>query len=456
MQTKVSTLHLQEMDRKFHIHPFTDTQNLANEGTLVMVKGDGIYVWDSEGKKYLDAMSGLWCVALGYGRSELADVAAQQMTQLPYYNSFFKSSVQSAISLADKLAEISPPHINHSFFTASGSEANDTVIRMVRRYWDLCGRTEKKVLISRSNAYHGSTIGGASLGGMRFMHEQGDLPIPNVVHIEQPYMFELQEEMDEAEFALLCARKLEDKIKQLGADRVAAFVAEPVQGAGGVIIPPRGYWQEVQRICRKHDVLLVVDEVICGFGRLGTWFGSDYYEVEADLMPVAKALTSGYIPLGGVLISDRVAEALIKRGKEFAHGFTYSGHPVSCAVALKNIEILENEKLINRMAEEIGPALKQKWDRLADHPIVGETRSVGGLAALELVADKKTRRRYDDKFTAGYTCRDICLNEGVIMRAVRDTMVVCPPLIITQSQLDEMVSLVRLCLDKTAARLKLA
>lgn len=451
-----STTQLQEIDKKHHIHPFTDTQSLAQEGTLVMVKGDGIYVWDSEGKKYLDAMSGLWCVALGYGRAELVEAAAAQMSELPYYNSFFKSSVQAAISLADKLAELAPPHINHSFFTGSGSEANDTVIRMVRRYWDLCGKAEKKILISRSNAYHGSTIGGASLGGMGFMHKQGDLPIPNIVHIDQPYMFELQQDLSEEEFALASARKLEDKIKELGSKRVAAFVAEPVQGAGGVIIPPRGYWQEIQRICNKYDILLVADEVICGFGRLGTWFGSDFYHIQADLMPIAKGLTSGYLPLGAVLVGDRVADKLIKQGKEFAHGFTYSGHPVCCAVALKNIEILEKENLVTRMRDEVAPLLKQKWDSLADHPLAGETRSVGGLAALELVVDKETRRRYDDKFTAGYSCRDICLREGIIMRAVRDTMIVCPPLIISGSQLDEMVAKVRVCLDKTAAALAIS
>ena len=446
-----STTQLQELDKKHHIHPFTDTQSLAQEGTIVMVKGEGIYVWDSEGKKYLDAMSGLWCVALGYGRSELVEAASNQMKELAYYNSFFKSSVQAAISLADKLAQLAPPQINHSFFTISGSEANDTVIRMVRRYWDLCAKPEKKVLISRSNAYHGSTIGGASLGGMSFMHKQGDLPIPNVVHIEQPYGFELQQDLSEADFALMSANKLEEKIKELGSNRVAAFVAEPVQGAGGVIIPPNGYWSAVQKICKKHDILLVADEVICGFGRLGTWFGSDFYQIEPDLMPVAKGITSGYLPLGAVLIGDRVADKLIKKGKEFAHGFTYSGHPVCCAVALKNIEILEKENLVTRMDKEVAPLLKQKWDSLADHPLVGETRSVGGLAALELVVNKETLSRYDDKHTAGYSCRDICLEEGLIMRAVRDTMVVCPPLIITEPQLDEMIAKVRVCLDKTAA-----
>lgn len=444
---------LREIDRLHHLHPFTDTALLGNEGTLVFTRGENVYVWDNEGNKYFDAMSGLWCVNIGYGRDTLVQAAAKQMRKLPFYNSFFKCSVEPAIELAAKLAQISPEQFNHCFFTGSGSEANDTMIRMVRRYWDLCGKHDKKVLISRFNAYHGSTIGGASLGGMAFMHEQGDLPIENIVHIGQAYSFEGQGDIEEEEFAIQSAQLLEEKIKELGPQRVAAFVGEPVQGAGGVIIPPAGYWDEIQRICTKYDILLVADEVICGFGRLGRWFGSQYYNINADIMPIAKGLSSGYLPLGGVLVGDRVAKTLISKGKEFAHGFTYSGHPVCCALALENINILEQEDLINRTAKELAPGLRKKWLAVAEHPIVGEARTVGALAALELVTDKETRRRYDDKHSAGVICREICLEEGIIMRAVRDTMVICPPLVTTDKQLDELIGKVTIVLDKTAEKI---
>ena len=449
--TKMSNIQL--MDKQHHIHPFTDTALLGAEGSRVFVRGDNIYVWDSEGNKYFDAMSGLWCVNIGYGRDELADVAAKQMRALPFYNSFFNCSVEPAIELAAKLAQISPPQFNHCFFTGSGSEANDTMIRMVRRYWDLCGKHDKKVIISRLNAYHGSTIGGASLGGMAFMHEQGDLPIKNIAHIGQPYSFELQGNLSEEEFAIQSAQLLEEKIMEIGANRIAAFVGEPVQGAGGVVIPPQGYWEEIQRICNKHDILLVADEVICGFGRLGHWFGSDYYNINADIMPIAKGLSSGYLPIGGLLVGDRVADTLIAKGKEFAHGFTYSGHPTCCAVALANINIIEKESLVERTANELAPALNKKWLTLAEHSLVGEARSVGALAALELVVDKETRRRYDDKHSAGVICRDICIEEGIIMRAVRDTMIICPPLITTDEQLDELIAKVCIVLDRTAEKI---
>ena len=342
------TKDIQTLDSAHFIHPFTDHGELARRGARVITRAEGIYVWDSEGEKMLDAMSGLWCVNVGYGRKELAQAAYQQMMTLPFYNSFFQTTNVPAVKLAAKLATLAPKvdgrSFEHVFYSSSGSESNDSNVRMVRRYWDLLGQPQRKVIISRHNAYHGSTMAGASLGGMSGMHAQGDLPIPNITHIGQPYYFEDGKQGESAdEFGLRAAGWLEEKILQLGADKVAAFIAEPIQGAGGVIIPPATYWPEIQRIVDKYGILLISDEVICAFGRLGHWFAYEKFDYKPDLVTFAKAVTSGYIPLGGVMVGDRVAKVLIEKGGEFNHGYTYSGHPVACAVALANLEIMETE-----------------------------------------------------------------------------------------------------------------
>jgi putrescine aminotransferase len=344
------------------------------------------------------------------------------------------------------------------FFTGSGSEGNDTIVRMVRRYWDLQGQPQRKVIISRHNAYHGSTVAGASLGGMSGMHAQGDLPIPNIVHIGQPYHFDHvldqgAEALDADTFGVLMARLLEAKIIELGPDRVAAFIGEPVQGAGGVIIPPATYWPEIQRICDKYGVLLASDEVICGFGRLGRWFGCELMGSRPDLITFAKGVTSGYIPLGGVLVGERVARTLIDQGEELAHGFTYSGHPVCCAVALENLAILERERLVERVREDIGPYLKQGFGSLADHPLVGVTETCGLMAGLVLVKSKAPLARFAPDLGVGMVCRAHMFGNGMVMRAVGDRMIIAPPLVITRAQVDEMIALIRKCLDLTQVEL---
>jgi putrescine aminotransferase len=397
-------------------------------------------------------MAGLWCVNVGYGRAELAEVARAQMLELPYYNSFFQTAHPPAIELARQLVEVTPPQFNHVFFAGSGSEANDTVVRMVRRYWDLMGEPNRTVIVSRENAYHGSTVAGASLGGMAFMHAQGGLPIPGIVHIRQPYWYADGGELSRDEFGRVAARALEEKIAEIGADKVAAFIGEPIQGAGGVIIPPETYWPEIQRICDRHGILLIADEVICGFGRTGHWFGCDRFGIRADFMSIAKGMSSGYLPIGGVMVGDRVAEVLIARGGEFAHGYTYSGHPVACAVASANLRIIEREKLVSRVRDELAPHLAAKWRRLAEHPLVGEARCNGLLGALELVRDKSTRRFFDKRGEVGTICRDYCFENGLVMRAVRDTMIVAPPLVITPAQLDELAEKAWRCLDLTLER----
>ncbi|MCP4047129.1 MAG: aspartate aminotransferase family protein, partial [Gammaproteobacteria bacterium] len=401
----------------------------------------------------LDGMAGLWCVNVGYGRQELIDAATRQMQQLPYYNSFFQTAHPPAIELSTALSDISPPQFNHAFFTGSGSEANDTVIKLVRRYWDLLGKSDRKIIISRKNAYHGSTVAAGSLGGMDEMHKQTGVLLPGIEHIEQPYYFGLGGELSEDAFGLQQARLLEDKILEMGVENVAAFIGEPVQGAGGVIIPPDSYWPEIQRICKQYDILLIADEVITGFGRLGEWFGSVKLGIEADLMPFAKGVTSGYLPLGGVMVSDRVADVVISTGGEFAHGYTYSGHPVACAVALANIRLLRDEGIVDRVREDTGPYFNRRWAELAEHPLVGEARSIGLVGAIEIVADKDTRQRFDKDLKVGARCKDVCFDNGLVMRAVGDSMIVSPPLIMEHSHIDELFEKVWHCLDLTATSL---
>jgi putrescine aminotransferase len=447
-----TTAAWQQLDRQHYLHPFTDYKFLHGKGARVIVKAEGVYLYDSDGNRILDGMAGLWCVNLGYGRRELAEVAYRQMLELPYYNSFFQTAHPPAIELARQLVELTPPQFNRVFFTGSGSEGNDTVVRLVRRYWDLLGQPERKVIISRVNAYHGSTMAGASLGGMAFMHEQGGLPIPDIVHIPQPYWYADGGDLSPAEFGLKIARALEQKIEELGAHRVAAFIGEPIQGAGGVIIPPETYWPEIQRICDKHGILLVADEVICGFGRTGHWFGSNLYGIRPDLMTIAKGLSSGYLPIGGVMVGDRIADVLIEKGGEFAHGYTYSGHPVACAVASANLTLIQQERLVERTRDETGPYLAAKWRQIAEHPLVGEARSIGLIGALELVRDKGSRRFFDPRGEVGTICRDFCFQNGLIMRAVRDTMIISPPLVISREQIDELAEKAWRCLDLTLER----
>jgi putrescine aminotransferase len=451
--SKLNTAELQAMDAAHYLHPFTDHKELGERGTRIIERAEGVYLWDSEGNKVLDGMAGLWCVNIGYGRKELAEAAYQQMLKLPYYNSFFQCANPPAIELATAIAEVAPEHMNHVFFTGSGSESNDTVLRMVRRYWDLKGKPTKKTIISLINGYHGSTVAGASLGGMSVMHEQGDLPIPGIVHIPQPYWYGEGGDMSPDEFGIWAAQQLEAKILELGIDQVAAFIAEPIQGAGGVIIPPDTYWPEIKRILAKYEILLVIDEVICGFGRTGQWFASQHYDLQPDLMPIAKGMTSGYLPMGGVIVSDRVAETMIEHGGEFYHGYTYSGHPASAAVGLENLRIMRDEKIVDYVRNEAAPYLQDKIAGLAAHRLVGEVRGVGLLGAIELVKDKATRERFPDKGTVGTLCRDLCVANGLVMRAVGDTMIMSPPLIISRAEIDELVDKAWKVLDLVAERL---
>jgi len=448
------TSEWQQADVDNYLHPFTDYKGLQQSKAAIITRGEGCFVWDNDGNKYLDGLAGLACVNIGYGRKELGEAAAKQINTLSYFNSFFKASNKPAIQLAEKLVEITPQGLNHVFYANSGSEANDTALRLVRNYWVLEGKPEKHVIIAREMAYHGSTVAAGALSGMPPMHGQGAV-IEGIEHIQCPYQFAYGRGMREEEFGKLSAGWLEEKINEIGADKVAAFFAEPIQGAGGGKIPPRNYFVEIQKICKKYDVLLVVDEVICGFGRTGRWFASEVFNiVNIDLMCIAKGVTSGYIPLSACMVNDRIANTLIEKGGEFFHGFTYSGHPVSCAVALENIRIIEEEKLIDKVANESGPYLAEKLTGIADHPIVGEVRSCGLLAAVELVRDNKTLASVsEDMDEVDRICevfRDYCLKHGIITRPIHSTIIMTPPLIITKEEIDFLMDKFRLALDDFA------
>ncbi|NBF01109.1 aminotransferase class III-fold pyridoxal phosphate-dependent enzyme [Pseudomonas sp. Fl5BN2] len=441
------TREWQTLSSDHHLAPFSDFKQLKEKGPRIITHAKGVYLWDSEGNQILDGMAGLWCVAIGYGRDELAEAASKQMRELPYYNLFFQTAHPPVLELSKAIADVAPEGMNHVFFTGSGSEGNDTMLRMVRHYWAIKGQPNKKTIISRVNGYHGSTVAGASLGGMTYMHEQGDLPIPGIVHIPQPYWFGEGGDMSPEEFGIWAANKLEEKILELGVDNVGAFIAEPIQGAGGVIVPPDSYWPRIKEILAKYDILFVADEVICGFGRTGEWFGSDFYDLKPDMMTIAKGLTSGYIPMGGLVVRDAVV-AVLNEGGDFNHGFTYSGHPVAAAVALENIRILREEKIIQHVQEKTAPYLQKRLRELSDHPLVGEVRGVGLLGAIELVKDKATRARHTGR-GAGMICRQFCFDNGLIMRAVGDTMIIAPPLVISEAEIDELVAKARKCLDLT-------
>lgn len=447
------TAELQALDAAHHMHPFTTNDELSAKGARIITRADGVYLTDSEGNHILDGMAGLWCVNIGYGRGELADVAARQMRELPFYNTFFMTSHAPVIALAAKIAELAPAHLNHVFFAGSGSEANDTNIRMVRTYWAQKGKPSKSIIISRKNAYHGSSVGSGSLGGMTPMHEQGGLPIPDIHHINQPNWWAEGGTSTPEEFGLQRAQELEQAILEMGEDRVAAFIAEPIQGAGGVIVPASTYWPEIQRICDKYEILLIADEVICGFGRTGEWFGSTTVGIKPDIMTIAKGLSSGYQPIGGSIVSDEVAEVI--NACEFNHGYTYSGHPVASAVALENLRILEDENILDHVRNVAAPALAEMWHGLGDHPMVGETKIVGMMASLALTPDKDSRAKFAaDAGTAGFMTRERSFANNLIMRHVYDRMVISPPLVITPEEITEMGKRARTALDESHALMK--
>ncbi len=448
-------IDIKALDNAHHLHPFTTHHELRETGPRVITHAEGVYIHDEDGNRILDGMAGLWCVQLGYGRQELVDAAAEAMKTLSYYNLFFQTTTPYAAKLADLIAQKTPEGLDQITFACSGSEAVDSAIKLIWYYWNLQGKPEKKAIISRERAYHGSTAAAASLSGLPFMQGIFDLPLPRFHHVAPtPHYYEYGAPGEsEREFAMRCARALEDKILELGPENVAAFAGEPVMGAGGLMLPPEGYWPEVERICRKYDILLWSDEVICGFGRTGNWFGCQTYGFTPDIMTMAKGITSGYQPLSAVALNARVAGPIIDADTEMAHGFTYSGHPVAAAVAIRNIELLEELDLVGARGAKTSRYFQEKLKTLDDHPLVGETRGVGLLGAMELVKNKATKERCSPGGRAGMVCRGHSFDSGVVMRAVGDAMFLCPPLVITEAEIDELFDRVRRALDKTAAEL---
>jgi putrescine---pyruvate transaminase len=451
---------LKRLDIAHHLPAQADYQEIEDlGGSRIITHAEGCYIHDGDGNRILDGMAGLWCVTIGYGRDELSDVAAAQMKELPFYNTFFKTATPPTVMLAAKIASLTQNRLPHVFFNASGSEANDTVLRMVRHYWVTKGEPKRTIFISRHNAYHGSTVAGVSLGGMKAMHGQGmhvagEVPIAGIEHVRQPYWYNEGRDMSPEHFGQVCAQAIEDRILEVGPENVAAFIGEPIQGAGGVIIPPANYWPLVEGICRKYGILLVCDEVICGFGRTGNMWGHETVGVKPDMIAMAKGLSSGYLPISAVAVSAEIVKVL-KTGGDFVHGYTYSGHPVSAAVALRNIEIIEREGLVERTRSDTGPYLAKALATLNDHPLVGETRSVGLIGAVEITSDKASGARFGGKEgTAGPIVRDLCIANGLMVRGIRDSIVMCPPLIITHAEIDQLVATIRMALDLAEPRLR--
>lgn len=440
--------HLRAADNAHHLHPFTDHKALHEGRVRVITHGEGVWITDSDGHRLLDGMAGLWCVNVGYSQPSIVEAATRQMTTLPYYNCFFSSTVPAAAALSERLTRLAPAGLNHVFYASSGSEAVDSALRIARQFWKIQGRPEKRIIVAREFGYHGSTIAGASAGGMKDMHRQGG-DMPDFHQVMTPYTWRDAGDLSPEEFGLKAARSLETYIEEVGADRIAAFIGEPIQGAGGVIIPPDSYWPEIQRICRRHDILLIADEVICGFGRTGAMFGSFTYGIEPDLMTTAKGITSGYVPLSAIFVGDRVADVFIDQGGEFYHGFTYSGHPVACAVALANLDIIEGQNLAGAAAVQGEKLLSGLRAALGDHPLVSEIRGRGLLVALELAEDRAGHKAYPSSRKVGSTCRDFATAEGLVMRACRDTMVLAPPLIISDSEVAIAVERAARAVDQT-------
>ncbi|MFK8399936.1 aspartate aminotransferase family protein [Pseudomonas sp. BGr12] len=450
MSTHRATRDYLVADAAHNIHAFVDQGALNIEGPRVISRGERLHLWDNDGKRYLDGMSGLWCTNLGYGRKDLTQAAASQMDQLAYYNMFFHTTHPSVVELSELLFSVLPGHYSHAIYTNSGSEANEVLIRTVRRYWQILGKPEKKTLIGRWNGYHGSTLASSALGGMKAMHEMGGM-LPDFAHIDEPHWYVHGGALSPHEFGLRAARQLEEKILELGADKVAAFVAEPFQGAGGMIFPPESYWPEIQRICRKHDVLLCADEVIGGFGRTGEWFSHQHFGFEPDTLTIAKGLTSGYVPMGGLILSKQMAEVLVQRGGVFAHGLTYSGHPVAAAVAIANIQALRDEGIVSQVKNETGPYLQECLREVfGNHPLVGDIQGTGFLAALQLTQDRATRKRLENEKEVTWRCRTIGFEEGVIIRPNQGRIIMAPALIANREELDELVNKTKRALDRTA------
>jgi putrescine aminotransferase len=433
---------------------FVSPASVEQHGTMRLVRGKGVYVWDSDGRKYLDGLASLWNVAVGHGRAEIARAVAAQMRQLEYAPTLLGFSSEPAQRLAARIARLAPQDLSRVVFTSGGSEANETVIRLVRLFWRLRQRPDKIKIVALNRAYHGSSTGAASLTGLPYFHTYYEPLLPGVVRMARPFCYRCELNLKYPECGIACADELERIIEREGAESVGAFIAEPVQGVGGVVVPPPGYFERIRAICDKYEVLMVADEVITGFGRLGTRFGIDRWKTVPDMIAFAKSVTSGYLPLGGVILKDAIYRTLVEAGPDFAlhHGFTYSGHPTVCAAALANLDIIEREGLIGR-ARRLAPYFARRLGTLARHRIVGEVRTAGLMAAVELVRDKESKEPLASNLNAAARIRGAVLDRGVIVRASADTVVVCPPLIITRPEIDQLTKALDEAIDEVGQQL---
>jgi len=440
-------------DIAYHLHPYTNARKNENEGSLILDRGDGVYVVDEDGNRYLEAMAGLWCAGLGFSEKRLVDAASKQMAKLPYYHSFAQKTATPVIDLAEKVIEITPAQLTKVFFANSGSEANDTAVKMVWYYNNALGRPRKKKIISRVKGYHGVTVAAASLTAMPYVQTDFDLPIANIIHTGAPHYYRFAAAGEsEAAFTDRLARELEELILKEGPDTVAAFIGEPLQGAGGVLLPAEGYWAKIQAVLKKYDVLLIADEVITGFGRTGNLFGCETYGIKPDMMTLAKQLSSAYMPISAVLVTDAIYQAIADNSAKlgsFGHGYTYSAHPVAAAVALETLKIYEERDIVGHV-RAVAPRLQEGLRRFASHPLVGEVRGIGLIAAVELVADKATKTPFDPLGKVGgfFTAR--AQAQGVIFRNLGDTIACCPPMIIKEAEIDELLAGFATALDETA------
>jgi len=450
----MTTTSTASRDIAYQLHPFTNLRKHEEEGPLVITGGHGIYVTDEAGREYIEAMAGLWCASLGFGEERLVEAAIRQMRRLPYYHQFNSKAHDTAVNLAERLIELLPVRMSKIFFNNSGSEANDTAVKLVWYYNNVLGRPRKKKIISRLRGYHGITVASGSLTGILSAHRNFDLPLPQMRHADCPdfYRYGRPGESEE-DFATRLADALDVQIQREDPETVAAFIAEPVMGAGGVVVPPRTYFDKVQPVLKKHDVLFIADEVICGFGRTGRMFGSETYDLKPDIMVMAKALSSAYLPISATAISESIYQALVSGSDKigvFAHGYTYSGHPVPCAVALETLDVMKERDLLGHVGR-VAPRLQDGLQRFADHPLVGNVRGVGLLGAVELVKDKATRAQFDPLGTVGGVFQARAQAQGLIVRNLGDTIALCPPLIITEAEVDEVLRRFEKALSETAA-----
>ena len=441
------------------LHPYTDLKMHPETGPMVIARGEGVRVWDDNGREYIEGVAGLWCAALGFSNERLAKAAYNQMMKLPFYHSFTAKSHEPLIDLSEMLIARAPVAMSKAFFANSGSEANDTAIKMAWYYNNALGRHSKKKMIGRIKGYHGITIAAASLTGLPYTHRSFDLPLPGFIHTMTPHHYHGAEAGEsEEDFATRCAEALDALIVAEGPDTVAAMIAEPIMGAGGVIVPPATYFEKIQAVLRRHDVLLIADEVICGFGRTGNYWGSQTFGIEPDIITCAKALSSSFLPISAVLVNERVFEALANESHAigtFGHGYTYSGHPVPAAVAIETLKIYDEIDIVGQVRVS-GPHLQRELHRLFDgHELVGEIRGLGMIAAMELVADRETRRNFEPSQKVGVRLTKLCEQHGVILRALpNDALAFSPPLIMTTDEIDRMLAGVGRALDELTVQIR--